>query len=205
MQHFRGRCSNTGTFEITIFGNPDSTGKTFSIFAPHSLNMISLKHWYAVYTKSRQEKALMERLTEAGIEAYVPLQKAVRQWSDRKKLVELPLIRSYCFVKIEPRQQYDVLNTPGAVRYVWFSGKPAPIPDRQIDMLRVITGTDVPVDTVTGSFQPGNRVRVIAGPLTGIEGELIRIAGRNRVVIRIEHLDQALALTISPLLIEEIR
>jgi len=147
----------------------------------------------------------MDRLLEIGIEAYVPLQKVVRQWSDRKKMVELPLIRSYCFVKIEPSQHYDVLNTPGAVRYVWFSGKPATIPDRQIDMLRVITGTDVTVDCVTDSFKPGTRVRVTAGPLTGIEGELIRIAGRNRVIIRIEHLDQALALTISPMLIEEMR
>jgi len=158
--------------------------------------------WYAVYTKSRQEKKLAERLTEAGIEAYVPLQKVLRQWSDRKKMVEMPLIRSYCFVKITMRQYYDVLNTPGAVRYVWFSGKPAPIPDRQIDLLKVITGANVPVDVIRAGFEPGSPVRVIAGPLAGLEGELIRFAGKSKVVVRIDHLDQALAVTIATQLLE---
>ncbi|MEI7983365.1 MAG: UpxY family transcription antiterminator [Bacteroidota bacterium] len=167
--------------------------------------MEQTNHWYAVYTKSRQEKKLAERLAEIGIEAYVPLQKVVRQWSDRKKLVEIPLIRSYCFVKIAPKQYYDVLNTQGAVRYIWFSGKPAPIPDRQINILRVITGTDVKVDMVPAVLNPGTRVRIIAGHLTGIEGELVRVAGRNRVIIRIDHLDTALAINISPVLIEKIR
>jgi transcription antitermination factor NusG len=158
--------------------------------------------WYAVYTKSRQEKALEQRLTETGIEAYVPIQKVVRQWSDRKKLVEVPLIRSYCFVKIHMTRYYDVLNTPGAVRYIWFSGKPAAIPDRQIDILKVITGANIPVDVIPSGFKPGARVRITAGPMTGIEGELIRLAGKNKVVIRIEHLNQAIALTISPMILE---
>ena len=130
--------------------------------------MINEEPWYAVYTKSRHEKRLAELLNEKGIEAYVPLRKVVRQWSDRKKLVSEPLIRSYCFVRPGPGEYYDVLNTDGAVRYVWFSGKPAPIPNKQIDILKVLTGSDVDVDVVPGSLLKGTTVRVNAGPLAGV-------------------------------------
>jgi transcriptional antiterminator RfaH len=162
------------------------------------------KPWYAVYTKSRFEKKLAEMLMEKGIEAYVPLRKVVRQWSDRKKLVAEPLIRSYCFVRPQhgPRQYDAVLDTPGAVRFVWFSGKPAPIPNKQIDILKVITGADVDVDVLPGSLIKGASVRVNAGPLAGIVGELVQVAGRHRVLIKIDHLDQIITISISPLLIE---
>jgi len=160
--------------------------------------------WYAVYTKSRYEKKLAENLREKGIEAYVPLRKVVRQWSDRKKLVAEPLIRSYCFVRPAPgaKQYNEVLNTDGAVRFVWFSGKPAPIPNRQIDILKAITGADVDVDVLPGSLLKGSSVRVNAGPLAGVIGELVSVAGKHRVLIKIDHLDQVLTISISPLLIE---
>lgn len=158
--------------------------------------------WYAVYTKSRYEKRLAELLREKGIEAYVPLRKVVRQWSDRKKLVAEPLIRSYCFVRPGPKEYYEVLNTEGAVRYVWFSGKPAPIPNKQIDILKVLTGSDVDVEVLPGSLLKGSSVRVNAGPLAGVIGELVSIAGKHRVLIKIDHLDQVLTISISPLLIE---
>ena len=100
-----------------------------------SPDIIQTPLWYAVYTRSRSEKSLMELLKEKGIEAYVPLRKVIHQWSDRKRLVEEPLIRSYCFVKVSNKDYYEVLNTQGAVRYIWFSGKAASIPERQIDTL----------------------------------------------------------------------
>jgi len=71
--------------------------------------------WYAVYTKSRTEKKLTGRLNEKGIESYLPLRKTLKQWSDRKKIVEEPLISSYVFVNIQNSRYYDVLNTQGAV------------------------------------------------------------------------------------------
>jgi transcription antitermination factor NusG len=157
--------------------------------------------WYAVYTRSRHEKMLAVLLNEKGIEAYVPVHKVLKQWSDRRKLVEVPLIRSYCFVRPQPKDYYDVLNTEGAVRYVWFSGKPAPIPNKQIDLLKVITGSDVEVESIPGGFYKGARVMVIAGPLEGLEGELVDFAGKKKMLVRIDHLDQVLTITISPLLL----
>ena len=161
--------------------------------------------WYAVYTRSRFEKRLMELLIAKGIEAYVPLRKVMKQWSDRKKMVEEPMIRSYCFVKVDPMHYQDVLNTPGAVRYIWFSGKPASIPDRQIDTLKAITGSDIEVECLPDTFRPGIQVRVIGGPLEGLMGELVNVSNKKRVIIRIDHLNQVLTLSISPLLIEIVK
>ena len=154
--------------------------------------------WYAVYTRSRWEKRLAEHLTSKGIEAYVPLRKVLRQWSDRKKLIEEPVIRSYCFVKVASCDYNEVLNTPGAVKFIWFSGKPATIPERQIEILKTITGSDLDVDCLPDTFQPGVQVKVSSGPLTGLSGELVKIFSRNRVIIRIDHLNLVLTISISP-------
>jgi transcriptional antiterminator RfaH len=158
--------------------------------------------WYALYTRSRQEKKLGGRLESKGIETYIPLHKTLRQWSDRKKLVAEPLLRSYVFVRI-PATQYDlVLSTPGAVRFVWFSGGPAAIPDRQISLLKLVAGAGEEVEVLPNSLAPGKAVRVLAGPLAGLTGELVHTAGRNRVVVRIDHLDSALSLIIPSSLLE---
>ena len=158
--------------------------------------------WYAVYTRSRFEKRLMQLLTAKGIEAFVPLRKVMRQWSDRKRLVEEPIIRSYCFVRVGAKEYFEVLNTAGAVRYIWFSGKPAIIPDRQIEAMKIIAGAGLEVECLPDNFQPGVRVNVNAGPLKGLSGELVDILNKKRVIIRIDHLSQVLTLSISPMQVE---
>ncbi len=160
--------------------------------------------WYALYSRPRHEKKLADLLNEKGIVAYTPMRKVLTQWSDRKKMVDEPLIRSYCFVRANPAWYYEALNTPGAVRYVWFSGKAAPIPDHQITTLKVLVGSDIPVETVTGNLKPGSLVKVTAGLLIGTIGELISISGRKKVIIRIDHLETVLSVTISPLLLEKL-
>jgi transcription antitermination factor NusG len=159
-------------------------------------------HWYAVYTKSRQEKKLAATLAERGIEAYVPVQKTLRQWSDRKKVVDEVLIRSYVFVRILPGQYDTVLGYRGAVRFIWFNGKPAMIPDQQILLLKLVTGTGTEITVLPSNLEPGMPVRVIAGPLAGITGELINIDRKDQVVVRIDHINTLLSLTISSHLLE---
>lgn len=160
--------------------------------------------WWALYSRPRHEKKLADLLNEKGIEAYTPVRKALKQWSDRKKWVEEPLIRSYTFVRAEEKHYFEALNTHGAVRYVWFSGKAATIPNRQIDILRVLAGSNIDVEIVTGALKPGEMVQVIAGPLIGAIGELVSIAGNKKVIIRIDHLETALSVSISPLLLEKL-
>jgi transcriptional antiterminator RfaH len=167
--------------------------------------MEELQHWYAVYTKPRNEKKLAERLTEQGIEAYLPMRKTLKQWSDRKKMVSEPLISSYVFVNIIQKDYFNVLNTPGAVKYIWFCGKPAVIPANQIQALKLIMSQGMDVECVSSFLPQGTRVKVTSGPLKELTGELLNYAGKRKVVIRLDQIDKALLLTISPQLLEEVR
>jgi transcription antitermination factor NusG len=191
---------NAGFYRVNAQPEPEEC--CFLYFCLKFGKTMDDRPWYAVYTKSRHEKKLVEELREKRIEAYVPLRKVLKQWSDRRKMVEEPLIRGYCFVRPEPKDYFEVLNSTGAVRYVWFSGKPAPIPNKQIDLLKAITGSDVDVDTLPGGFYKGAKVRVKAGPLEGLDGELISVSGKKKVLVRIDHLDQVLTISISPVLLD---
>lgn len=161
--------------------------------------------WYAVYTRPRFEKQVYERLTEQGIEAYLPLVKTMRQWSDRKKMVEIPLFSSYVFVHIDRRQYDPVLHTHGVVKYVSFEGKAATIPPEQIDNLKIIVNSNEKVETTWEKRKKGDRVMVTAGPLKGLRGELITDGDRRKVLVRIDKIDQNLTVEVHPSLIEKIR
>ena len=123
--------------------------------------------WYAAYTKPRNEKKALERLLAAGIETYLPIQRRLKQWSDRKKMVEEPLFRSYIFVRITQKDYYNVLNTYGVVRYVTFEGKAVPIPNNQIDLIKNLLEQNVEIEAVEESLEPGTRVEVKFGSLIG--------------------------------------
>ena len=120
----------------------------------------------------------------------------MKQWSDRKKLVEEPLLRSYIFVRITEKDYFRVLGTPGVVRYISFEGKAAPIPDRQIDTLKMLIGEQVNIEVLEHDISPGEKVVIELGTMRGFEGELVRIAGENKVVIRIEHVTHSLLVTL---------
>ena len=152
--------------------------------------------WYAIYTNPRAEKQVNERLVEAGIETFLPLHKTYRRWSDRKKLIEKPLLSSYVFVKVVPVDFPKVYTTQGVVRFVSFEGKPAWIPQNQIDNLRLIVNSDADIEISSEKFAPGDNVEVINGSLIGLIGELIKTGGKNRVIVRIDKLEQNIILTI---------
>jgi transcriptional antiterminator RfaH len=152
--------------------------------------------WYAVYTRPRAEKLVYERLVEAEIETFLPLQRTYRIWSDRKKLVIKPLLSSYIFVKTNPKQFPIVYKTNGVVKFVSFESQPVSIPQVQIDNLRLLINSDAEIEVSSERFDKGDNVEVIAGVLIGLTGELIKIGGKKRVVVRIDRLDQNLVLTI---------
>ncbi|HBL77027.1 MAG: hypothetical protein A2W90_19355 [Bacteroidetes bacterium GWF2_42_66] len=146
-------------------------------------------HWHAVYTKSRAEKKAQFELNEQGIEVFLPLQRKLRQWSDRKKWVEMPLISGYLFVRIS-RKEYDkVLQSNYVVTYVRFEGTAAIIPDYQIEYLKMMLKQDVlEVSVTTEKLEPGKEVEVIAGPMIGMRAVLVRIHGKNKVAVQIEQM-----------------
>ncbi len=152
--------------------------------------------WYAVYTHPRAEKRINSLLIEKGVETFFPLMKTYRQWSDRKKLIEKPLLSSYIFVKVIPKEFPHVYKTDGIVKFVSFEGKPVAIPQRQIDNLKLLVNSDAEIEVSGDSFEKGDNVKVIAGSLTGLTGELIHIGGKKRVIVRIDRLDQNIIVTI---------
>lgn len=154
----------------------------------------SEKLWYALYTRSRSEKQTYDWLVKMGVDAYLPLQKTLKQWSDRKKWVEEPLFRSYIFVHISQAEYYDVLNSPGVVRYITFEGKPVAIPPQQIEAIRQFVDTGQILPDVELELVPGAKIDIIAGPMKGITGELLEIMGKKKVRIEIDGLGHAVFL-----------
>ncbi|RUT77865.1 UpxY family transcription antiterminator [Ancylomarina longa] len=145
--------------------------------------------WHAIYTRSRAEKRLFLDLCSKSFECYLPLKKELRQWSDRTKWVEEPLIRSYLFVRVSEREYYDAINSRYAVGYVTFGGKAVPIPDCQIEALRTfLQDENRKVDLCQENLQKGELVEVVGGPLKGVQGEILQIKGQNRIVIRFDSL-----------------
>lgn len=150
---------------------------------------LHLYNWYAVYVKSRAEKKAQSELQVKEIETFLPLQRKLRQWSDRKKWVEMPLISGYLFVKISRKEYDSVLQSNYVVSYVRFEGTAAVIPDNQIDYLKLMLKQDnLDIEITRESFEPGQMIEVIAGPLIGLRGKLVRIKGKNKVAIELEQL-----------------
>jgi transcriptional antiterminator RfaH len=161
--------------------------------------------WHVVYTRARTEKRVAARMNRNGIECYLPLQKVLKQWSDRKKWVWEPLFRSYLFVRIVPKQYQEVVSDPGVVRFIYFEGKPATVSEEQIEHLRRLIANEIPLERTSPLLKIGQRVRVISGPMLGIEGILHNFQGTRRILIQINGIDQALAIMLPSADVEPVR
>lgn len=153
------------------------------------------RRWLALYTRMHHEKKVRDRLTDRGIECFLPIQTVVRQWSDRKKKVDKVLISMMIFVHVDAREQSQVLQVPSVMRYMVLRGEhgPAVIPKRQMEYFRfMVDQSDVDVSFSAECLQPGQKVRVIKGPLMGLVGELVTVGGKSSVAIRVEMLGCAL-------------
>ena len=138
------------------------------------------------YTRSRAEKKVLTELEAKYIECFLPLQKKLRQWKDRKKWVEVPLIPGYCFVHIN-RKDYDrVLQINNVVSYIIFEGKAAVIHDNQITYLKqMLNQIDFDIEVSFENFESGKKVEIIQTPLMGLRGELVETHGKNRFILRL--------------------
>jgi transcriptional antiterminator RfaH len=160
--------------------------------------------WYAVYTNPRAEKQVHCRLEETGVEAFLPLQKTYRQWSDRKKLVIKPLLSSYVFVKVVPKEFPMVYKTTGVVKFVSFDGQPVAIPQNQIDNLRLLVNSNAEIEVTGEALAKGDNVKVMSGSLIGLTGELISYGGKKKVIVRIDKLEQNIIVTIPVTFLQKI-
>lgn len=155
------------------------------------------KSWFAIYVKSRSEKKVAEELEALHIEHYLPLQKILKQWSDRKKWILEPLFRSYVFVRIGQPEYYRVLNVPGVVKYISFEGKAVSVPERQIEAIRYFLNEKDPELSEDVHWEEGKQVEVISGSLTGLKGHLVEVRGKSKVSVEIDAVGRTLLLNIS--------
>ena len=144
------------------------------------------RQWYPVYTNPRAEKKAYQALVNKGIEAYLPLRRQLKQWSDRKKWVEEPLIKSYLFVNMNLYEQTEILMTKGISRFIYFSGKIASMPDRQIADLKLLMSNSFDLEITEEYLQPGEKIKIKAGPLKGITGEVVSYRSKKELALRLE-------------------
>lgn len=142
--------------------------------------------WYALYTESRQEKKAAARLAQLGIEVYCPLIIQERQWSDRKKKVEVPLLPSYVFVKLESHKRELVFQVPGVVRYLYWLGQPAIIKDSEIDTLQKWLQDKFVSFEIVG-IEPGSIYEIPTGPFIGQKG-IVEKVDKSQITLILEQL-----------------
>jgi transcriptional antiterminator RfaH len=155
------------------------------------------KCWFAFYVRSRAEKKVAGRFQESGWEYFLPLVKNLRIWSDRKKWVEEPLIKSYIFARVTFPEIHHVVHTDGVSKVIRFAGNPAPIPDKQIENLKIIASSGAEISVTTKEFTQGELVEVKRGALKGVSGMLMEVKGKYKVVMKIDNLDCAVLVTVN--------
>jgi transcription antitermination factor NusG len=154
------------------------------------------KTWYVLFTKPRAEKQVYDRLVQMRVEAFLPMYSTIRQWSDRKKKVELPLFPSYIFVHINAFEYISVLQTQGSVKYVSFGGIPAKLPQHIIDNLKILISGNSEIEISHRNFRPGQKVKLAFGIMKGLMGEIVQCGRTKRFLIRIEGIGQNLLVKI---------
>lgn len=160
--------------------------------------------WHAVYTRHQHEKMVSHLLASKGFETFLPLYAAAHRWKDRTKIVSLPLFPCYVFLKVRGDRLLNILTTPGVHTIVSSAGRPLTIPGKEIEDLRLAVRSGAPIQPHR-LLNRGDRVRVKAGSLAGVEGILLRHKNVCRVILSVEILGKAAAVEVDALLLERVK
>lgn len=168
-----------------------------------SLSKSEPNEWYAVYTRHQHERTVAESLSGRGLEVFLPVYEALRQWTDRQKRLSLPLFPCYVFFRGDAQRRARVLSTPGVHSIVGFGGRPAPIEKTQVDAVRLAVENHFRVEPHP-FLRNGDRVRVKSGSLAGVEGILIRKRSFARLIISADLLQKSVSIEVDAGTIERI-
>ena len=149
------------------------------------------RKWLAIYSRPRWEKKVNQLLLEKGFESYCPLNKVRRKWSDRVKIVEEPLFKSYVFVKVSEEDRTAVRMTSGVINFVYWEGKPAVIKEKEINAIKRFLNEYENVEVQPMNLQVHQRVKITTGPLMDEEGEVLSLR-RKMVKVAIDSLGYVL-------------
>jgi len=153
-------------------------------------------HWFAIWTRSRHEQVVREQLEQKQIQVFLPTITRWSRWKDRKKKVDWPLFPGYCFARFDPDDVLPNLKCTGVVNIVSFDGKPAPIPESELDSIRTLVGSELQYDPCP-MIHEGMMVEVVHGPLRGVVGRLMRKdAPKARLVLSVNLIGQAVSVEV---------
>ncbi|MES1256572.1 MAG: UpxY family transcription antiterminator [Acidobacteriota bacterium] len=153
-------------------------------------------HWYAVWTRSRHEQRVREQLAKKQVESFLPTITRWSRWKDRKKKIDWPLFPGYCFARFNPNDTLSILKCTGVVSIVSFDGKPAQIPEVELDSIRLLVGSELQYDPCP-MIHEGMMVEVHHGPLRGVVGRLMRKdAQKARLVLSVNLIGQAVSVEV---------
>jgi transcription antitermination factor NusG len=170
-------------------------GSTEKPYIP--LDLLEQPRWYAAHTRSQHEKRVEARLLECGISTFLPVVRQVRRWSDRRKVIEMPLFSCYVFVQIIPsaKTRLTVLRTEGVIGFVGVRGEGTPILESEIESVRLLLRRNVPF-TSYPFLQIGQRVRIRGGSLDGVEGVMVARNGHSKLVVSVALIQRSISVSI---------
>jgi len=151
--------------------------------------------WYAIWTRSRHEQVVREQLIKKDLEAFLPTITRWSRWKDRKKKIDWPLFPGYCFARFDPTSVLSVLKCTGVVNIVSFDGKPAAIPEHEIEGIRRLVASDLKYDPCP-FIREGSMVEVVHGVLKGVIGRLLRKGAHARLVLSVDLIGQAVSVEV---------
>ena len=147
------------------------------------------RKWYVAYVRLFHERKTAEKLAAMGIESFVPVREEIHQWSQRKKKVMRVLIPQMIFIHATPKERLEALTLASISHYMVLRGEhtPAVIPDRQMQQFMfMVDYSEESIEMYNSTLQPGQSIKVIKGPLAGMEGELMEIEGKSKVIVRLD-------------------
>jgi transcription antitermination factor NusG len=159
--------------------------------------------WYALYVATRKEKLVASSLTEKGFECFLPVCNTRRIWSDRIKVVPVPVFPGYVFSRFDARFRLPLLTMPGVGGIVGNGKIPASIPDRELDAIRLALQNGFAIEPCD-RLERGDLVRVTRGALAGVEAEFIRYRGTDRIILSVSLIQRSVAVDIDRLCVEPI-
>jgi transcription antitermination factor NusG len=161
--------------------------------------------WFAIYTKYKCEKYVVDKLQKKGIHAYIPLLSVIKRYTRKTKHLKLPLINCYAFVHITKSEYVRVLETEYVSGFIKQRKNLISIPDREIELLKRIVGEIEEVQSLPLSMEPGTPVEIIGGNLTGLQGKLIKKQGKNTFVVALNTIGYQLEMVIDQALLSPLR
>jgi transcriptional antiterminator NusG len=172
------------------------TGQDTRAAEPEQHQASGHREWFAIWTRSRHEQVVREQLTRKHIDVFLPTMTRWSRWKDRKKKIDWPLFPGYCFARFDPDNLLPILKCAGVVNIVSFEGKPAAIPEVELESIRVLIASELQFDPCP-LIHEGMMVEVAHGPLKGVVGRLMRKdSHRARLVLSVELIGQAISVEV---------